>query len=316
LRYFRDNNEWYIIRLNKEFEISNNLYFYSEKNQSIYSLAASKATEVVYDNNPKEPNIIKLNLVNKRNEILGNFFLNFSFTKNYKIGIQSLNLLMTDLNDEAYLLDFENNIVYKNFRNNATYEDFIFAENTYQTNICFELDNKVYYITKATDSLHTLEISMKDFKKEPYPLYTPIHSYQPYILLTIILVILLSIFVYIFTKKQSKRKTLQIPTEPENKNQNGFIGLEKELIDMIIDQSNKNLPTSVEELNKILGLTKKPIEFQKRIRTETITQINTKFKKLYNQETDLIERIRGEHDKRFFNYIISKENSKIVENGS
>lgn len=223
---------------------------------------------------------------------------------------------MTDLNDEAYLLDFENNIVYKNFRNNATYEDFIFAENTYQTNICFELDNKVYYITKATDSLHTLEISMKDFKKEPYPLYTPIHSYQPYILLTIILVILLSIFVYIFTKKQSKRKTLQIPTEPENKNQNGFIGLEKELIDMIIDQSNKNLPTSVEELNKILGLTKKPIEFQKRIRTETITQINTKFKKLYNQETDLIERIRGEHDKRFFNYIISKENSKIVENGS
>jgi hypothetical protein len=277
-------------------------------------LAAAKAAEVVYDNHPKEPNIIKLDLVNKRNEILGKFFLNFSFTKNYKISIQSLNLLMTDLNDEAYLLDFENNIVYKNFRNNATYEDFIFAENTYQTNISFELDNKIYYITKATDSLRTLEISMKDFKKEPYPLYTPIHSYQHYILLTIILVILLSIFVYIFTKKQSKRKNIQIPTEPERNNQKDFSLLEKDLIHLIVDKSNKGQATSVEELNTILGISKKPLEYQKRIRTETIIQVNNKFKKLYNQEVDLIERIRGEDDKRFFNYIITKENIEVIEN--
>ena len=73
------------------------------------------------------------------------------------------------------------------------------------------------------------------------------------------------------------------------------------------------MPTSVEELNTILGISKKPLEYQKRIRTETITQINSKFKELYNQESDFIERTRGEEDKRFFNYIIGKENIKIVE---
>lgn len=312
LRYFRDNNEWFITRLNKEFEISSNLYFYSEKNQAIYSLAASKATEVVYDNHPKEPNIIKLDLVNKRSEILGKFFLNFSFTKNYKIALQSLNLLMIDLNDDAYLLDFENNIVYKNFRNNAKYEDFIFTGNTYQSNMCFELDKKIYYINYAKDSLHSFEVSMNDFKKEPYPVYIPIHSNQPYIILTIILVILIPSSYFIYKTRKSKRKELKLPTEL-NGNPNDFTDLEMDFIYMIMDKSIKNQTSSVEELNQILGLSKKPLEFQKRIRTETISQINNKFKELYKLEEDLILRIRLEEDKRFFNYIITKENIKLVK---
>ena len=86
-----------------------------------------------------------------------------------------------------------------------------------------------------------------------------------------------------------------------------------DFIYMIMDKSIKNQTSSVEELNQILGLSKKPLEFQKRIRTETISQINNKFKELYKLEEDLISRTRLEEDKRFFNYIISKENIKLVK---
>jgi len=314
LRYFRDTSEWFLTRLNKEFEISSKLYFYSEKNQSIYSLVATKATEVVYDNHPKEPNIIKLDLVKKRSEILGKISLTMSFTKSYKVSIQSLNLLMVDLADEAYLLDLENNIVYKNYKNNEKYEPFVFLDLPgIKTNIFFELDNKIYYLYNLKDSLHSFEVSMNDFKKEPYPIYSRPISLEAYIIIAFILIVFLSILFFIIKKRKSNRKELIIPSEQELSKQNDFSALEQELIYSIVDKSNKNLPTSVEELNTILGISKKPLEFQKRIRTETITQINSKFKELYNQESDLIERTRSEEDKRFFNYIIGKENIKIVE---
>jgi hypothetical protein len=313
LRYFRDNNEWFLTRLNKEFEISSKLYFYSEKNQSIYSLVATKATEVVYDNHPKEPNIVKLDLVNKRSEILGKISLTMSFTKSYKVSLQSLNLLMVDLADEAYLLDLENNIVYKNYKKNEKYEPFVFLDLPgIKTNIFFELDNKIYYSYDLKDSLHTFEVSMNDFKKEPYPIYSRPISWVTYTTISFILVILISLL-YFIIKRKSKRKELNNSSEQEQNNQNGFTALEKELIYSIVDKSNKNLPTSVEELNTILGISKKPLEYQKRIRTETITQINSKFKELYQQESDFIERTRGEEDKRFFNYIIRNENIKIIE---
>ena len=313
LRYFRDNNEWFLTRLNKEFEISSKLYFYSEKNQAVYSLVATKATEVVYDNHPKEPNIIKLDLVKKRSEILGKISLTMSFTKSYKVSLQSLNLLMVDLADEAYLLDLENNIVYKNYKKNEKYEPFVFLDLPgIKTNIFFELDNKIYYSYDLKDSLHTFEVSMNDFKKEPYPIYSRPISWVTYTTISFILVILISLL-YFIIKRKSKRKELNNSSEQEQNNQNGFTALEKELIYSIVDKSNKNLPTSVEELNTILGISKKPLEYQKRIRTETITQINSKFKELYQQESDFIERTRGEEDKRFFNYIIRNENIKIIE---
>ena len=313
LRYFRDTSEWFLTRLNKEFEISSKLYFYSEKNQSIYSLVATKATEVVYDNHPKEPNIVKLDLVNKRSEILGKISLTMSFTKSYKVSLQSLNLLMVDLADEAYLLDFENNLVYKNFRNNEKYEPFVFLDLPgIKSNVFFELDNKMYYLHDLKDSLHSFEVSMNDFKKEPYPIYSRPISWETYTIIAFILVILISLL-YFILKRKSKRKELNSSSEQEQNNQNGFTALEIELIYSIVYKSNKNLPTSVEELNTILGISKKPLEYQKRIRTETITQINSKFKELYQQESDLIERTRGEEDKRFFNYIIRNENIKIIE---
>jgi len=61
---------------------------------------------------------------------------------------------------------------------------------------------------------------------------------------------------------------------------------------------------SVEEINTILGLSKKSLEIQKKVRTETINRINHKFRVIFEVEDNLVERVRSEEDRRFFYYTV------------
>ena len=63
-------------------------------------------------------------------------------------------------------------------------------------------------------------------------------------------------------------------------------------------------------MNQCLGIKRKTIEIQKKIRTESINRINHKFNVVYDKETVFIERVRSVEDRRFFNYLISQENIK------
>jgi hypothetical protein len=88
--------------------------------------------------------------------------------------------------------------------------------------------------------------------------------------------------------------------------------LKTSLIDQIISKANKNELFTVKELNNTLGINKKSLEIQKKVRTVTINRINHKFQVKYNKETLLIERIRSEDDRRYYLYTISKENATLI----
>ena len=92
-----------------------------------------------------------------------------------------------------------------------------------------------------------------------------------------------------------------------------FSELEKTLIEKIIEKTNQSALFTVDEFNLVLGLSKKSIEIQKKIRGEAIIRINHKFKVRFNQKEDLIERIRSEEDRRFFQYKISNENATLYK---
>ncbi len=96
-------------------------------------------------------------------------------------------------------------------------------------------------------------------------------------------------------------------------NTNEFNTIEITLINKLIEQSNKHSHLTVDELNSILGIKKKTIEIQKRVRTEAINRINHKFNVNFNLETTFIERTRSIEDRRYFNYVINKENASIYQ---
>ncbi|MEY3060604.1 MAG: hypothetical protein RL000_1956, partial [Bacteroidota bacterium] len=85
---------------------------------------------------------------------------------------------------------------------------------------------------------------------------------------------------------------------------------ELDLIEKIYNKTLEGKSYSVEDINAALGLSKKSLEIQKKIRTETINRINHRFKIIFNTEDELIERIRLAEDRRFYKYIISEENGK------
>ena len=162
---------------------------------------------------------------------------------------------------------------------------------------------------------------MNDFKMEPYPLYESgmPNLIWPYILIVGVLIIALITIVSIFRRKykmQSLNSFDFADTILKKTNDLDFNQLEKNLINEIIIRSQRNEAFSVEDVNKVLGLSKKTIEIQKKIRTETINRINHKFKVNFSVETDLIERIRYEEDRRYFKYIISEQNVFLYTNKS
>ncbi|MCY7311230.1 MAG: hypothetical protein LH619_10670, partial [Chitinophagaceae bacterium] len=79
----------------------------------------------------------------------------------------------------------------------------------------------------------------------------------------------------------------------------------------IAENSLKGNYTSIEEVNKALGVSKKNIEIQKKQRSDIITSINKKYSYIKQSPQELIEKRRTEFDKRSFEYYI--DNSRLNE---
>jgi hypothetical protein len=123
----------------------------------------------------------------------------------------------------------------------------------------------------------------------------------------------LIVILFLF-RKNLKRTQFQNQTDKIEIQENSmdFNAIETSLIDQIISRANKNELFTVTELNNTLGINKKSLEIQKKVRTVTINRINHKFQVKYNKESVLIERIRSEDDRRYYLYTISRENAKLI----
>ena len=89
---------------------------------------------------------------------------------------------------------------------------------------------------------------------------------------------------------------------------------EKELQTLILIYCNsvQGKTTSIDELNKILGVTQKSIEIQKKQRSDTIISINKKYSLIVGRHSYIIERKKNEFDKRSFDYFIDHTKIEAV----
>ncbi len=325
LRYFsKASAEWNILKITNEYPAFNLLYNYLENKSTIYWISPSFEDPATF-NKIENNSVIKLNLKTKKTERLGilsskyNAILNeLKISTLFSANIPSLNgTLVYYKGEEEYLFNFEKNEVYK--LTNHLIQDKIFQKSNGEfPSTCFEYNNKLYY-TIAGDSsfaLHLAEFSMKDFTKEPYPLYESdnkisIDFISVYAIA--ITLIMLSFIIWLVKNKKNKIEIVDRDKNEEDLLTINFSELEKTLIEKIIEKTNQSALFTVDEFNLVLGLSKKSIEIQKKIRGEAIIRINHKFKVRFNQKEDLIERIRSEEDRRFFQYKISNENATLYK---
>ena len=122
---------------------------------------------------------------------------------------------------------------------------------------------------------------------------------------------LILVILYI-RKKQSTTNLFEENIQESNSSEIEFNPIEFELLKKMVTAQNGSKSFSAEDINAALGLGKKTIEIQKKVRTETINRINHKYKIIFNLKNDLIERVRLEEDRRYYMYTINTENKQIL----
>lgn len=86
-----------------------------------------------------------------------------------------------------------------------------------------------------------------------------------------------------------------------------FNETELSLLLLLYQKTEKGLTATIADINYVLGIKDKNPGMQKKVRSDVLNSINEKFKLLNNGQGQLIQSIRSESDRRYFEYLISSE---------
>jgi hypothetical protein len=87
---------------------------------------------------------------------------------------------------------------------------------------------------------------------------------------------------------------------------------ERSLLEFIYRYSAEERLTTIEEINKVIGVANRSMEVQKRMRSDLIGSINQKMGLITKDKKPVISKQRSEFDKRSFEYYIRTEHMDLV----
>jgi hypothetical protein len=218
----------------------------------------------------------------------------------------------------------------------------IFSSNKYAdlAVASFAIDS-VLYLGNQFDPYDSVVISRADLIDTGIPVYTPLKS--PGLLDNVeaesfLLVILgfLSSFLGLLLYKAKKAQpnlavqSLSAPIDsqkavvaPESpKHQTSFRSTrilelleerERSLLEFLFNHSADERLTSIDEINKVLGVHNRSVEIQKRMRSDVIGSINQKLNIVTRDKKPVVDKQRSEFDKRSFEYFIQPAQMELVE---
>ena len=315
-KYNKQLKEWDIQSTNKELpflnEGSNAKIWFEPTQGKLMLLSNLTGNEAINNEKPSwTDSVFELNLKSKNwnyKGILNPYIYN---SKSMIVSIGSLDKGLLILNGgEIEVWDLVNNKIYK--INNAQYKQTLNSWLGHGFYTWME-GNKLFYTSNSLQGIiDSIEVKNNDLQATELTIYKE-ESLAKNIFIYFLLfsgIVFSIIYVVIEIKKRNKRSFSLIPTKEYNydKRNNSFNELEKSIINTLIQKIETGFDYTVEDMNQGLGIKRKTIEIQKKIRTESINRINHKFNVIFDSETVFIERIRSREDRRFFNYTINVEN--------
>ena len=215
------------------------------------------------------------------------------------------------IQDEAYYFNFINNKIYKS--KNPDLNQF-FVRRVLIQDIFLSKDS-IYSYSPEQRSYATRKLSFDNFEALDFPIWGLDDNYF-YLLAFIVLVLaVLGFTIWIFNRKlnrkleQSKLKIFKSKLINQ-----AFVGTEVALISLLLKSSKKGLNVEIAEINHVLGIKDKNVGLQKKVRSDIMNAINEKYKFITQSDNALINSIRKEDDKRFYEYFIPASEHKTIEN--
>ncbi len=88
---------------------------------------------------------------------------------------------------------------------------------------------------------------------------------------------------------------------------------ERSLLEFFFKHSADERLTSIDEINKVIGVQNRSVEIQKRMRSDLIGSINQKLSIVTRDKKPVVDKQRSEFDKRSFEYFIHPSHMELVE---
>ena len=337
LRYYLEQrHEWEIMKLNKEIPLktgeTHDLIWYDQASGKLYFGFTKEGPGTTTDTESKNELHFEtqvLDLVKKEWQQVGilSSFLKNDLTSVANIASSPFGQMIAFGNKNLFL-DYANNKVYR-LSDAKQREIEQLPTSTGNAHVNYFIDSTFYSWLTEKDLVDSLKIDKKDLVLLDEKIYTTtphtvIDEKSSSNSMPVILIIAgLAAFIpigYYFWKKRSR-----LPGFPGQLDNNGhitdntndfiiaFTPLEIEVIQVVFENSSKGAYTSIEELNKALGVSKKNNEIQKKQRSDIITAINKRYSYIKRSNQELIEKKRTEFDKRSFEYFIDP--SRLTDAG-
>jgi hypothetical protein len=336
IRYFNPNyHEWNIHRTNKNIRIAlgvNSIFFEDKIHKKIYVIYRETSPEYVKSEKIDFLNVQCLDLntrqwwedPKKLNPSIGS---NMYELKEFAVCSQGL-IIGSKHKKNVILLDFQNNTCFS--VKDALIEDIIQATNKSTDYIRFSSD-QVYNIYSISDNtIKSFKINSAELHLEREEVYVEPSLFEKFkenlwIILLLIsnMILLVAGFIMFKPKKEHKstgasasndvavdlsQKTVTFKIEEL------FEEIERKILKTVCENQKKlQKNTSIDEINAVIGIEEKPIKIQNNIRAEIILSINKKFNTYLTTNDLIIERIRSDFDKRFFEYRLNRKYIYLVE---
>lgn len=341
LRYFDEKTrEWSILRTNDHSPVANGVngyYFYDRKKEKLYCIFHEYPQEyLLREDEQKQEQQLLLQALDLRTKqwskepsIINAFIareladLRVIHQSNDGLFVQSR------FHSQTFEMDFEQNALY------ATDDQFVTHMSQLNKSIPFHLlflsDSSLSFFDLTKDSLVQLNTSTLR-KQKIAGLYKEAESptiviTQEQIILGLIilnLVTAVGFLTFYSTVKRRSRRTQQAteeivnnPVFLERKKMTHFIDLLNDVELQIVNALSKNHKagknTSIDEINKLIGIEKRPYKIRNNMRAEVLKIINKKFMDFSNTQEELIERERSDFDKRYFEYKLNDRYSNKLQ---
>jgi hypothetical protein len=330
LRYFdTTSKEWFREPINKEVQLArhmNAIVYPDKQNDLIYVVYQSYPNSYFKLQNEVKNDTMYMQCLNlKTNDWWQEpKILNDKILQETVIGTSAMILpglgILTESYNHLYLINPTTQKLYE-IENEigGTIMNYVASKN----GLYFYKDEKLHIYNPGLDSLVSITLSMSKFSEVAKPLYKKITpsitdkiklNQLPYL---IALLLLFTISVVLFFKNKSLRKMQQnvvgsgfhkksIEVNKQLEFSDNLTETEKSVMDILLECSKQSTTTSIDQINRALGVKNKEVTIQNKLRSDTLQMINKKFMVFASTSDILVEREKTAMDKRVYQYKINE----------
>jgi len=160
----------------------------------------------------------------------------------------------------------------------------------------------VYSFNSATYKYDSIQLDTKRFVSTGNAIWRKPFPHDVLAVMALVGLVLGGLIYYRYRKgKKVATQSFSVPVGSVHP----FTETEQSLLLLLLSRSEKGLTANITDINYVLGVKDKSPGMQKKVRSDVMNNLNEKYAFVTHQKEPLVQSIRSESDKRYFEYLIN-----------